>query len=143
MIMEIWKDIDGYDGYYQVSNMGNVRNAIKNKPLKQQKSRNGYLTVSLTKSNKITTYRVHRLVASAFIPNPGNKPSVNHIDCDPLNNKAENLEWCTAQENSNWMVKQGRARGRREIGNADYEAGYTAGYKAGFNTGRNKAKVEE
>lgn len=141
--MEIWKDIDGYDGYYQVSNMGNVRNAAKSKPLKQQKSRNGYLTVSLTKNNKITTYRVHRLVASAFIPNPGNKPSVNHIDCNPLNNKVENLEWCTAQENSNWMVKQGRARGRREIGNADYEAGYTAGYKAGFNTGRNKVRAEE
>lgn len=141
--MEIWKDIDGYDGYYQVSNMGNVRNAVKSKILKQQKSRNGYLTVSLTKNNKLTTYRVHRLVASAFIPNPDNKPSVNHIDCDPLNNKAENLEWCTAQENSNWMAKQGRGRGRRKIGNADYEAGYTAGYKAGFNTGRNKAKAEE
>lgn len=141
--MEIWKDIDGYDGYYQVSNIGNVRNAVRSKLLKQQKSRNGYLTVSLTKSNKLTTYRVHRLVASAFIPNPDNKPSVNHIDCDPLNNKAENLEWCTAQENSNWMMKQGRARSRRKIGNADYEAGYTAGYKAGFNTGRNKAKAEE
>ena len=141
--MENWKDIKGYEGLYQISDLGNVRNTKRNTPLKTQESRNGYKTVSLTKDNKLKTHRVHRLVAEAFIPNPENKTQVNHIDNNKVNNRVENLEWCTPQENTNWMVKQGRARGRRETGNADYEAGYTAGYKAGFIVGRKKAQAEE
>lgn len=141
--MENWKDIKGYEGLYQISDLGNVRNTKRNTPLKTQESRNGYKTVSLTKDNKLRTHRVHRLVAEAFIPNPENKAQVNHIDNDKVNNRVENLEWCTPQENTNWMVQQGRARGKRMLGNADYEAGYTAGYKAGFIVGRKKAQAEE
>ena len=143
VIMENWKDIKGYEGLYQISDLGNVRNTKRNTPLKTQESRNGYKTVSLTKDNKLKTHRVHRLVAEAFIPNPENKTQVNHIDNNKVNNRVENLEWCTPQENTNWMVQQGRARGKRMLGNADYEAGYTAGYKAGFIVGRKKAQAEE
>lgn len=141
--MEIWKDIDGYNGVYQVSDLGNIRNAIRGTQIKTQVSRNGYRTVSLTKEKKLKTHRVHRLVAMAFIENPENKPFINHKDNNTQNNCVDNLEWATAQDNSNWMVAQGRGRGKRELGNADYEAGYTAGYKAGFNAGRKKAKAEE
>ncbi len=114
--MEIWKDIKGYEGAYQVSNLGNVRtlprsyivNRVVNnklKPYRQNRSSRllsktihfGYLCVSI----KGKTTRVHRLVASAFIPNPKNKPQVNHINEVKTDNRMENLEWSTPKENSN------------------------------------------
>ncbi len=102
-----WKDIEGYEGLYQVNNIGQVRSlkfingsTIHNrvKILKQQE-RNGYLIVQLRKNTKRRTFQVHRLVANAFIENPNNYNIVNHIDYDKHNNNVSNLEWCTQKYN--------------------------------------------
>ena len=110
---EIWKDIKGYDGLYQVSNLGNVRsvdrivlrNGIqvprKGKILNQIKF-GDYLTVHLSKNGIKKHHRIHRLVADAFLPNPDNLTQVNHKDEDKTNNRASNLEWCTAEYNVNY-----------------------------------------
>lgn len=101
MLEEIWKDIEGFEGLYEVSSWGRVKNSRRGNFLKISNTNNGYLQVGLFKNGKRTKHRVHRLVAQAFIPNPQNKPQVNHIDEDKENNRVENLEWCTAKENSN------------------------------------------
>lgn len=97
-MQEIWKDIVGYEGLYQVSNMGRVRSLKRNIILKPTSDMNGkgYYFVNLKRGNP---KKIHRLVAKAFIPNPDNKPEVNHIDGNTKNNKIDNLEWCTHQEN--------------------------------------------
>lgn len=107
---EIWKDIEGYDGVYQISTFGRVRKKVKTKngydvlcmrPSKA-KGEEYYYIVKLSKDNKKTTYFIHRLVAQAFIPNPDKLPQVNHKDENKLNNNVENLEWCTAKYNVNY-----------------------------------------
>ena len=106
--MEIWKDIEGYENKYQVSNLGNVKSLEtwtgdkyirREKILKNMVYGNGYYYVCLSKNGKVKKYKVNRLVAQAFIPNPDNKPFTNHIDGDKLNNNVDNLEWCTQSEN--------------------------------------------
>ena len=103
--MEQWVDIKGFEGKYQVSNTGEVRSLCYKKPriLSQYdtgKYRN-YKEVKLYKGGRGTgdSYKVHRLVAEAFIPNPDNKPQVNHIDGNTFNNDVSNLEWVTNSEN--------------------------------------------
>ena len=103
--MEIWKDIEGYEGLYQVSSLGNVRRLYsKTYPyprLLKQSLRRGYLSVDLCKDSIRKTVSVHRLVAECFIPNPENYEQVNHIDENKMNNCFQNLEWCTCSQNIN------------------------------------------
>ena len=99
---EIWKDIEGYEGKYQVSNMGrvktlNYRNSGKEQILHSNPT-GGYCIVGLCKTKR-KTYYIHRLVAAAFVPNPENKPEVNHINHNKRDNRASNLEWVTQYEN--------------------------------------------
>lgn len=108
---EVWVDITGYEGKYQISNKGKVRSLdyhrqgiVKELALKNSR---GYLIVGLTKNAKKTFYSVHRLVANAFIPNPLKLPQVNHIDTNKMNNSISNLEWVTAQDNTVHAINHG------------------------------------
>jgi hypothetical protein len=106
---EVWKDVVGYEGYYIISNYGNLINKCSKK-LKPFIT-HGYLYYHLSKKGKYSHARAHRLVAIAFIPNPDNLPYINHKDCNKQNNFVENLEWCTAQHNSKHAFDNGRNRG--------------------------------
>lgn len=107
--METWKDIEGYEGLYQVSDKGNVYSARKDKKLKLVNKKDGYVQVSLAKEGKTKAYRVHRLVAKAFVSNPNNYPVIDHIDGNPKNNVKENIRWCTQKDNVNNPVRFSRA----------------------------------
>ena len=116
--MEIWKDIQGYEGY-QISNYGRIKSLNYNKTkqekiLKTSKNTKGYLQVGLFKDGKQVRKQIHRLVAEAFLENPNNLPQVNHKDENKENNCAENLEWCTLKYNINYGTGvQRRAEKRR------------------------------
>ena len=101
---EIWKDIVGYEGLYQVSNLGRVKSykrmGTNGGILKKSFFKQGYEKTILAKNNKLKTFKTHRLVAIAFIPNQNNFPQVNHKDGNKLNNCVDNLEWTTAKENT-------------------------------------------
>ena len=107
---EEWRDINGYEGLYQVSDQGRVKSlertdslgrTVKERILKPGMDRGGYLLVVLCAGGKPKTLNVHRLVCEAFHENPENKPCVNHIDENKTNNAASNLEWSTYEENNN------------------------------------------
>lgn len=118
VVAEHWKPIDGYDGLYEVSNLGRVRSTYgRGKMLKPMLSNTGYERVDLFKDKKRKQFSVHRLVAKAFIENPEGKPFVNHKDESRTNNRADNLEWVTHKENCNY----GTAIMRRVL-HTDYSA---------------------
>lgn len=95
-INEVWRPIEGFECLYEVSNLGRVKSFWFNKEkiLKPNKTKWGYLYVVLCKDGRKKNYNVHRLVANAFLPNIDNLPEVNHIDEDKTNNRVDNLEWC-------------------------------------------------
>lgn len=116
---EIWKDILGYEGLYQVSSFGRVRGLDrydsmnrfwKGRILKSQTGTGGYLFVQLCLNGKVKAYSVHRLVAETFIHNPDNLPQVNHLDEDKTNNRVENLEFCDSKYNVNYGTRIERIR---------------------------------
>lgn len=109
----LWKPVQGYEGLYEVSNTGEVKSTFYGKNpriLKKSKTSTGYCKVELYKNKKRKSLRVHRLVAIAFIPNIDNKPNINHIDGNPLNNNVINLEWCTQKENVIHAIEIGLKR---------------------------------
>lgn len=112
---EVWKPVVGYEGYYEVSSLGRIRSVKRtvkgidgknyrlNSAIKRQfDNGKGYYYVSLCVNGVQKPMVVHRLVAKAFLPNPDNLPEVNHKDENPLNNRADNLEWCTRQYNQRY-----------------------------------------
>lgn len=106
-MQEIWIDIEGYGGCYQASNFGRVKSlkynhTFKERILKASKDKKGYLIVCLCKDGIKKSYKVHRLIALTFIPNPDNLPEINHKDEDKTNNRIENLEWCDRKHNVNF-----------------------------------------
>lgn len=96
---EIWKDVLNYENTYEISSLGRVRNKKRELILNPPITPKGYIRISLFKDGKSKNHMVHRLVAEAFIENPKNKPTVNHIDGNKTNNKISNLEWATHSEN--------------------------------------------
>lgn len=121
-MIEIWKDIKGYEGLYQVSNLGRVKSLSKtvrsaiqkcgtrttvDKIVRQAKISSGYYRVGLSNNKVHKGYLVHRLMAIAFIPNPDNLEQVNHKDGNKLNNSLDNLEWVTRSENAIHSFKLG------------------------------------
>ena len=128
-IEEIWKDIDwieGFEGLYQVSNLGRVKSLdriitfkdgrirkFKGKILKQNHDKDGYLMVSLVKNGNYKYVKVHRLVGQAFIKNIYNKPYIDHIDTDKTNNVFYNLRWVTQKENVNNPITKQHAKNSR------------------------------
>lgn len=114
---EIWKRVQEYPRY-EVSNLGRIRaiyiRGIKrNKILKPKLTKKGYLEISLYRERKHKSFRLHRLVAQSFIPNPNNLPQVNHKNGNKLDNRAENLEWCTCSENVTHAFRTGLKHGIR------------------------------
>lgn len=124
---EIWKDIPDYEGMYQVSNDGNVKSLPKMGKghkmihrltgviMSPSKGRSGYYGVSLMKNDKKKRIEIHRLIAITFIPNPADKPQVNHKDGDKLNNRVSNLEWCTGSENCKHCLLNGLRKTARGV----------------------------
>lgn len=119
---EIWKDIAGYEGYYMVSNMGNVKSlertvwnsrgyyrTVHERILKPRKNNKGYLCVILYKDGKAKFYTVHQLVGNAFLSNPQGYKELNHRDEDKTNNNADNLEWCSRSYNCSYNDKAKKA----------------------------------
>lgn len=99
---EIWLPIKGYEGLYEVSNFGNVRR--NKKLLKPLNHSRGYSYINLSKDGKVLPFYIHRLVGETFIPNPQNKPTINHINHVKTDNRVENLEWATYKEQTDEIV---------------------------------------
>lgn len=118
--MEIWKNVIGFEGLYEVSNLGNIKSLGKGKSTNSltkleriiilRVKNNGYLQAKLSKDGIRSHLLAHRLVAKAFIPNPNNLPEVNHIDSDKQNNKLENLEWISSSGNQKYAFIHGQQK---------------------------------
>ena len=131
-MQEIWKDIEGYEGIYQINTKGDIKSLPRKGAhggiIKPTEDKDGYLCVGLNKNAKRKTFKVHRLVAMTFIPNPNDFPEVNHKDENKANNYVENLEWCHHDYNSQYGTRGeriGRALARPiysvdEFGNIEH-----------------------
>ena len=99
---EVWKDVKGYEGLYQISSLGKLKSLKKGIIKKPSVLPKGYFQIGLCKNGEIKYTSIHRLVAKNFIPNPHNYPCVNHKDCNPKNNAVSNLEWVTYKDNNSY-----------------------------------------
>lgn len=154
---EIWKDIKGYEGLYQVSNLGNIKSFKKSKKfkcpqefiLKSSISNNGYIQVVLYGNRTRKKFLVHRLVAEAFIPNPKNYPQINHKDENRSNNSSDNLEWCTAKYNNDYgtaKLRQSISKGKcveQLLPTGEFIARYASIYVASLITGVPRRSIKD
>lgn len=137
---EVWKDIPGYEGLYQASNIGRIRGVDRYIGYKNGRKRlwkgqiktqrldyKGYLRVEICKDGTQKTEFVHQLVALAFIPNPDKKPYINHKDGNPQNNNTENLEWCTPRENTIHSINVLK-NGIKTVNQYDLDGNFIASY---------------
>lgn len=124
--MEVWKDVEGYEGFYKVSNLGRVKSLdrsyeirpgvrmlSKGRILTPKVTEYGYLSVKLSVAGKVKTFFVHRLVAFSFLGREVEGLQVNHIDGNKRNNNSNNLEWCTSQQNIKHAFRKGLSKGRK------------------------------
>lgn len=147
--MEIWKIIPNTEECYEASSMGRIRSvdrlvatarnkdmkAIRRgKILKTELDRSGYPVVTLSIENKQKTCKVHRLVASAFVPNPNNLPQIDHINSKRYDNRPENLRWCTSQDNTKWRDENHEIgdRARYKVICKETRQKFTSTYHAAF-----------
>lgn len=150
---EIWKDIPGYEGYYQVSTLGRIRDVDRvitrsdgnimtrsGKIRKLDTTTKKYPYIGLHKNNKLATLVVHRLVARVFIPNPDNLPQINHKDGNKFNNHVDNLEWCTNQQNVLHAMRNGLAGGTKRSCLTKEQA---IEVKSLLNSGHRQCKIAE
>ena len=157
---EEWRPVKGYEGLYEVSNLGRIRSTPRyvqqknkygtlstvfrdSKVLVQRIAQRGYYIISIRNGREDPhTYSVHRIVATAFIPNPLNLPQVNHKDENKLNNRVDNLEWCTAEYNMNYGTckKRTASRHMKPVAQYDLEGNLVATYK-GIKEAAKHAKV--
>ena len=137
---EVWKDIPGYEKLYQVSNIGRIkmleRNIVdswgrkvhKKEHILKPRTGNRYYMIALYKNRKREDLLIHRIVAETFIPNPENKPFINHKDENCFNNSVENLMWCTQKENMNWGTINERmsknSKSKRKVNQYDMDGNY-------------------
>ena len=126
---ELWREVKGFNGFYEVSNLGRVRSVthfarnninggmriVKGSVLTPYKMPNGYLQVQLCKGEKRNKYYVHRLVAEAFIKNDSHLPEVNHIDCNKSNNSTDNLEWTSHRNNQIHTIEMGASKKAKPV----------------------------
>jgi hypothetical protein len=159
--MEKWREIEGYEGLYEISSFGRVKrlahwknqrtnrtskyydyHMLPEKILSPSKS-GPYDRVQLNRNHIAKTYSIHRLVAKAFIPNPNNYPEVNHKDCDGHNNRIENLEWCNRSYNINYADRTEKAAKSHEKKVLCVESGkiYDSGTKAAIANNLYKSKI--
>lgn len=149
MSEEIWKSIPGYEGIYEVSNLGrvktkNYKRTGEEKILSPGKGSNGYLTVALTKNGRSHTFSVHRLVARMFCPSRDGASIVNHINGNKEDNKADNLEWCSAKENiCHAMNILGHREAWKRVKCVDTGTVYDSIAQASRDTGVNKSNIGE
>lgn len=148
---EIWKDIEGYEGIYQISNYGRIKSFYKNEgKILKNEIRNTYKIIQLTKDKKRKSFQIHRLVAKAFIPNSNNYKIVNHKDFNRENNDVDNLEWCTQKYNVNYskinMVGKNHIFDKEKYGiykrnNDKYEVTIKKKYYGSYRTFKEAQKV--
>jgi len=126
---EIWKDISGYEGLYQVSNLGRVKSLPKSwisgigkivshdgMVLRPSINSDGYKMVSLSKDKKSKSHKIHRLVAETFLENNENLPQIDHIDSDKTNNVVNNLRWCYGRQNATWKNEKKKGKSSKYVG---------------------------
>lgn len=144
MEQEIWKDIKGYEGLYQVSNLGRVKSLernikgrrgitrIKEKILNLVQDKDGYFIVTLCNNGKQKTCKVHRLVGETFIKNPNNFPQINHKDENKQNNKVSNLEFCTQKYNTNYgtAIERRCKKTRKKVKQFDLQGNFINSFES-------------
>ncbi len=148
-MQENWKDIKGYEQSYQVSNLGRVKSLsrtimksnntimyVKERILKTRRHNNGYYMVTLYKNQTPKLCTIHRLVAKAFIDNPENKSTVNHLDGDKLNNHVDNLEWCTQQENITHSNRPGLTKNKVAVNQYDLDGNFIQKFESVRSAGK-------
>ena len=144
---EVWRDVMGFEGFYKVSNKGNVRSVNRinhigrrysGRTLRPAYDKDGYLQATLCKNGKVKTKKIHRLVTEAFIPNPNGFPEVNHKDEVKDNNNVNNLEWCDTHYNLNYGTARKRAAKKtsKKVKAVNVETGEVVKFNSTHEAGR-------